>query len=194
MTRGRSAGAVLLAALVLVATWGRTWLTGRVDDAVLGSTVVSATGSEVAPGGVALGLAVVAAVVAALVTRPAVRTTALVAGVGAAAAATALAVRVVLAPAATLGPIAAAGVGRTDTLAVDAAPTSWAFAGSGSALVLLVVTVLALVAARRWPDPSARYDRVGTAPSGRRGETVNSDWEALSEGHDPTDVPDERRT
>ena len=59
---------------------------------------------------------------------------------------------------------------------------------------LAVAALLALRGSRRWPDPSSRYDREQAAPSGRRGEVVSSDWEDLSAGVDPTDVPAEDRT
>ena len=54
MRRLRSKGVVallgLMAAGLLLASAFRPWVIGAVDDAVLGATRISATGSEVAPG------------------------------------------------------------------------------------------------------------------------------------------------
>ena len=194
MTRGRLAMLVTVLAVAVVATWGQDWLSGRVDDAVLGTATVTATGSQAAPGGVALALAVLAAAVAAMVTGARVRTAALVVGVLLALGAAALALRALASPEEILGPIAASAVGRADTLPVAAEVTPWAHAGTASAILLAVAALLALRGSRRWPDPSSRYDREQAAPSGRRGEVVSSDWEDLSAGVDPTDVPAEDRT
>ena len=81
MSRGRTLVVTGVLVLVVVATVGRTWATGTADDAVLGSSVVSATGGQAAPGALALVLAAAAAVVAALITRPVIRR--IVLGIGA---------------------------------------------------------------------------------------------------------------
>lgn len=52
-------------------------------------------------------------------------------------------------------------------------------AGAAQAIVAGGVAVTA----RRWPTPTSRYDR-----SGRIGDRA-SEWDALSDGEDPTDSP-----
>ncbi|HEX6917162.1 MAG TPA: Trp biosynthesis-associated membrane protein, partial [Phycicoccus sp.] len=70
MRRLSSKGVVVLLALLgatgLLVSAFRPWVTGAVDDAVLGATRISATGAEVAPGLSAVALAIAAAAVAAV--------------------------------------------------------------------------------------------------------------------------------
>lgn len=195
MSRAKVVLAVLIPAVVVLAVGGRTWLTGVTHDAVLGTATVTADGNQAAPGAVVLALIVAAAVIAALVVGVRLRPAVLVVGALAAAAALALSVRAVLRGGDVLGPLAAAAVGRTGSLAVSATPTGWAYAAVAATALLLVGAVGAVVAARRWPAPTRRYEREGdTTGRGARGEVVHSDWQALSEGHDPTDVPPAPRT
>ena len=70
MSRGRTLVVTGVLVLVVVAAVGRTWATGTADDAVLGSSAVSATGGQAAPGALAHVLPAAAAVVAALTTCP----------------------------------------------------------------------------------------------------------------------------
>ena len=67
MRRLSSKGVVVLRALVgaglLLISAFRPWVTGAVDDAVLGATRISATGAEVAPGLSAVALAIGAAAI-----------------------------------------------------------------------------------------------------------------------------------
>ena len=69
MSRLSSKGVVVLLALLgaggLLVSGFRPWVTGAVDDAVLGATRISATGAEVAPGLSAVALSIAAAAIAA---------------------------------------------------------------------------------------------------------------------------------
>ncbi len=70
------AGVVLLALLgagVLLASGSRTWVTGTVNDAVLGASRISGTGTQVASGVIALALAAAAAGIASTTSGPVVR-------------------------------------------------------------------------------------------------------------------------
>lgn len=190
LTRGRIGLLAVILALVVIAASGRTWLTGIVDDAVLGQGVVRADGGQAAPGLVSLALAVVAAVIAAMVTARRIRRVLLVIGLLAALGAFALAGRVLLRAEAILGPLAAGTVGRTGSIPVEAEVTAWAVVGVVAAAATTLLLVAALWAARTWPEPTRKYERAPAGmTTGGRGEQVGTDWDALSRGHDPTDVP-----
>lgn len=177
---------VVLGALVVVVTASRTWLTGSVDDVVLGRSSVSATGSEVAGGVVALALVVVAGAVASATAGPRARVVALVLTTLAAVAGVVLVVRVVLDPDAALGPIAAAAAGRTGSIETHAVVGAWPWvAMAGFVLATLALAGLARVR-RAAPGLSSRYDAPGRAPA--------SDWDQLTAGEDPTDVGPPPRT
>ncbi|WP_377642861.1 Trp biosynthesis-associated membrane protein [Oryzobacter terrae] len=195
--RGPVALLGLVGAFALLAVTFRPWVTGAVDDAVLGATRISATGVEVAPGLTAVALALAAAAVATVASGRVTRVVALggwalllvVAGL--------LAVRVLLDPDGVLGPVAAARVGRTGSVETLADPTVWPVA----ALVALVLSLVGLAGAilgmRRWAGPSSRYEVPGTEGAdvaGPRGERVGSAWDELSAGRDPTDVGPDRQT
>ncbi|HEX6917840.1 MAG TPA: Trp biosynthesis-associated membrane protein [Phycicoccus sp.] len=200
MRRLSGKGPVVLLALVgaglLLVAGFRPWVTGAVDDPVLGATRISATGAEVAPGLSALALALAAAAVAVVATGRVARVVALLVWAGCDVAAAALTVRVIADPEGALGPVAAARVGRTGSVENVADPTAWPWV----ALVAVAVTVLALVAAvvgsRRWAGPSARYEAPAADGhvAGPRGERVASAWDELSAGRDPTDVGEDPPT
>ncbi len=203
MSRLRSKGVVallgLLAAGLLLASAFRPWVTGAVDDAVLGATRISATGSEVAPGLTAVALATGAAVIAVVAAGRVTRVVALVAYAVCLAAAAALAVRVLVDPDGVLGPVAASRVGRTGSVEVLAEPTGWPWVALVACAVGLLGLVGAVVGLRTWGGPSSRYEvdaaRAGEPDvAGPRGERVASDWDELSAGRDPTDVGPEGPT
>ena len=195
MRRLSSKGVVVLLALLgatglLVAAF-RPWVTGAVDDAVLGATRISATGSEVAPGLSAVALAVAAAAIAVVAAGRIARVVAVVAYAVCLGIAVALAVRVIADPDGVLGPVGASRVGRTGSVETVAEVTGWPWLALVACLVALLGLVGALAGARRWGRPTARYDVPGTTASdvaGPRGERVRSDWDELSAGRDPTDV------
>ncbi|MGL5816098.1 MAG: Trp biosynthesis-associated membrane protein [Phycicoccus sp.] len=193
MTRLKRKGAVallgLLAAAGLLAAGFQPWATGAVDDAVLGATRVSATGSEVAPGLSVVALAVAAAVVAVVAAGRVGRVVALAGYALCLAGATSLTVRVLADPGGVLEPLAATRVGRTGTVATtQAAATGWPWLALAAVAVGAVGLLAGLAGARSWGAPTARYDVPrGRDATGPRGERVSSDWDRLSAGQDPTD-------
>lgn len=194
MRRLSGKGVVVLLALLgatgLLVSAFRPWVTGAVDDAVLGATRISATGSEVAPGLTAVALAVAAAAIAIVAAGRIGRVVAAVAYAGCLAIAAALAVRVVADPDGVLGPVGASRVGRTGTVETVAGATVWPWVALLACLVALLGLVGAVAGLRSWGGPSGRYDAPGTTASdvaGPRGERVRSDWDELSAGRDPTD-------
>lgn len=196
LTTRRSVALLTIAlGLLAVAAAAQTWLTGSTSDTGLGASAVAATGSEVAAGFVGLVLVVVAGVIAATVTGGRMRALAAVLALLAALGATGLAGWVVADPAGRLGPRAAAAVGRTGSLEVSAHVSPWGWVGLLAASGLVVVTALGLLGIRAWPAPTSRYDApVGRAEegsrAGARGERVGTEWDRLSAGEDPTDVPE----
>ena len=177
---------VVLGALVVIVTASRTWLTGSVDDVVLGARSVAATGADAAGGVVALALVVVAGAIASATAGARARVVALVL--------TALAVlagmlgvgRVLLDPDAVLGPIAAAAAGRTGSIETASRVNAWPWVAlAGFLLAGLALAGLARVR-RAAPGLSSRYEAPGRPPE--------SDWDQLSAGDDPTDAGPTLRT
>lgn len=188
--KGSVVALALVGAALLLVSGFRTWVTGTVDDAVLGASTISATGAEVAPGLSAVALAVAAAAIAVVAAGRVAR---VIAAIGYAAClllAAGLTVRVLADPSGALGPVAASRVGRTGSIETVAHASGWPWV----ALVAVVIAgsglLGALVGVRRWGGPSARYEVTGTDDThvaGARGERVGSDWDELSAGRDPTD-------
>ncbi|WP_052111839.1 Trp biosynthesis-associated membrane protein [Knoellia subterranea] len=176
----------VLGAFLVVVTASRTWVTGSVDDVVLGATSVSATGAEAASGVVALALVVLAGAIASATAGPRARIVALVLTALAVLAGLASVGRVLLDPDGVLGPIAAAAAGRTGSLETHSNANGWpwaaavGFALAGAALAGLVRTPKAT------PGLSSRYEVPG--------RVATSDWDQLTAGDDPTDVGPEPRT
>lgn len=204
MTRARSRlatkGVVVLLALLgaggLLVSGFRPWVTGAVDDAVLGATQISATGAEVAPGLSAVALAIAAAAIAAVAAGRIARFIALVAYAASVAIAVLLTVRVLLDPEGVLGPVAASRVGRTGTIENVADPTIWPWVALVACGVAFLGLLGAVLGVRAWAGPSARYEvsDAGSPVAGPRGERVASAWDELSAGRDPTDVGPDSRT
>lgn len=172
-------------ALVLVAGAGRTWVTGTVDDAVLGASRVTATGTEASSGVVALALVAAAAALASTTSGPVVRRVVL-AVLGLAALGEGYAVgRVLLDPGRILGEVAARSAGRTGSLETHASVTAWPWLGLAASVLLLVAAGCGWVGASGWRGLGARYEPSGTA-AGPRGQRVGTDWDRLDAGEDPT--------
>ena len=200
MSRLTGKGTVALLGLAgaggLLVVGFRPWVEGAVDDAVLGASRVTATGADVAPGLSAVALVLAAAVVAVISTGRVARAVALVAWAAAVVAAAALTVRVLVDPAAVLGPVAAARVGRTGSVEAVADTTAWPWLAFVALALAAGAWVAAVVGARGWGGPSRRYEVRGADGhvAGPRGERVTSDWDELSAGRDPTDVGEDRPT
>lgn len=189
--RGPVALLGIVGAFALLATAFRPWVTGAVDDAVLGATRIGATGDEVAPGLTAVALAVAAAAVATVASGRITRVVAVVGWAGLLLVATGLTVRVLLDPDGVLGPVGAARVGRTGSVETLASPTAWPWLALVALAVAAVGLVAGVVGLRSWGGPSSRYEVPAGEDAdvaGPRGERVGSDWDELSAGRDPTDV------
>ena len=175
----------LVGAGVLLTSGGRTWVTGTVDDPVLGSSRILGTGSELATGVVALALVAAAAALASATSGPVVRrlTLAVLAltGVGVAFVAT----RVALDPEQALGAVAARSLGRTGTIETNASATSWPWIAVVASVLLVLAAVAGWFGASSWRGLGARYEAPGAA-AGPRGQRVASDWDRLDAGDDPT--------
>ena len=201
LTRKRVVSAtVAVPAVVLLLATTRTWLTGRSAEPLLGSGAVSATGSQVAPGVVALALVCLVALVTTLTGGPAVRRVSTVALVLAAAGAVALTAVPLTRPEEALGRVAAAALGRTGVVATSANVSAWAWTALAAGLVLVLAAVLAAVAARRWSGLSNRFDAPGDGSEATTGTgdvttagtgqgTHRTAWDELTEGRDPTADP-----
>ena len=191
---------VAVPAVVLLLATTRTWLTGRSAEPLLGGGAVSATGSQVAPGVVALALVCLVALVTTLTGGPAVRRVSTVALVLAAAGAVALTAVPLTRPEEALGRVAAAALGRTGVVATSANVSAWAWTALAAGLVLVLAAVLAAVAARRWSGLSNRFDAPGDGSEATTGTgdvttagtgqgTHRTAWDELTEGRDPTADP-----
>jgi len=193
---------VLLAAptLLLLLSATRTWVTGRTSDPVLGQATVSVTGSQAAPGVVALGAVALAGLVAVFTGGPRIRRVSAVLLTLAAVGATALAVLVVADPAATLGRAAAVQLGRTGAVGSAGVLSPWAWAAVVLGAAITVGGALATLAVGRWDGLSSRFDRPEAVDGAEGAEGADSrgarrsTWDELSDGHDPTSGPDDRRT
>ena len=183
----------LVGALVLLASGGRTWLTGTVDDAVLGASRVTATGTEVASGLVALALVAAAAAIASTTSGPVMRRVTLAVLALAALGEAIVAGRVALDPGTALGTVAARSAGRTGTLETHAGTTAWPWLALVACALLLLAAVTGWVGAARWRGLGARYE-TPTTTAGARGQRVGSDWDRLDAGDDPTLRDDGRST
>ncbi|PKW28378.1 Trp biosynthesis-associated membrane protein [Phycicoccus duodecadis] len=196
--RGPVALLALLGAGVLLLAGLRPWLSGTVDDAVLGGSRVVASGADVAPGLSAVALAVAAAAVAVVAAGRVGRLVGLVLWAGCVVLAAVLVVRVVVDPSAALGPVAASRVGRTGTVDAVASTTAWPWVAVAGLLVAAAALGLALVGRPRWSGPSTRYEAPDGSGAGHvagsRGERVSSAWDALSAGRDPTAPAEDPRT
>lgn len=192
--------AVAVPAVVLLLATTRTWLSGRSAEPLLGGGAVAATGSQVAPGVVALALVCLVALVTTLTGGPAVRRLSTVVLIVAAAGAVALTVVPLTRPEEALGRVAAAGLGRTGVVATSAEVSPWAWTALVSGLVLVLAAVLAALAGRRWSGLSNKFDAPGDrgAVTTRTGEVSTADtgqgtrrtaWDELTEGRDPTADP-----
>ena len=181
--------AVVLLALVgsgiLLASGGRVWVNGTVDDAVLGASRISGTGTEVASGVVALALVGAAAALASATGGAVVRRITLGVLTLAGIAEAVIAARVALAPEDPLGAIAAKAAGRTGSIETHATITAWPWACVVAGVLLVLASVAGWLGAGRWRGLGARYE-APTTSAGARGQRVATDWDRLDAGDDPT--------
>jgi uncharacterized membrane protein (TIGR02234 family) len=183
-----------LPTLLLLLVTTRTWATGRTTDPVLGQATVSVTGSQAAPGVVALGAVALAALVPTVTGGPRIRRLSAVILTLAAAGATVLSTLVVADPAQALGRRAAEQLGRTGAVGSAGAVSLWPWSAVVLGAALTLAGGLATVAAGRWDGLSSRFDRPDVAESTDSRGARRSTWDELSDGHDPTVGQEEHRT
>ena len=201
----------LVAGLLGLLAASRTWVTADVTDALAGRLHLRLTGRQVAPVVPAVSVVLLAAGVAALLARRLGRAvTGLVLVLGGAACAAA-ALSAVRAPQGAVAVAVARATGRSGggasapgaSLAVSAWP--WLAVVAGAAAV--VAGAFVVVGARRWAEPSERFEAPAGAPAeapsqvesqvesrskrpeggggGADAEPADA-WDALSRGEDPT--------
>ena len=139
-------------------------MTGTVDDAVLGTTRITGTGTQVASGVIALALAAAAAAIASTTSGPVVRRVTLALLMLAAAGEAYFAGRVLLDPSGVLGSVAASSTGRTGTIETHASATAWPWIALAAAVLLGVAGVCGWLGAARWRGLGARYETLAATP------------------------------
>lgn len=191
---------VLLGAAVLLVSGSRVWVEGRVDDPVLGASVLHGTGSKLARGVLAAALVGAAAAVAAATAGRAVRVVAAVATVVAALLGAVVVVRLLTDPSTALGELAATSTGRTGRIHATGSTTVWPWIALVACVAMGLGGVAALVGGGRWRGLSSAYDAPVAAAGGGAGGGGAADqtdrvqpqarpvsaWEQLSQGEDPT--------
>ena len=169
---------VLAAASVILVAGSQEWVWGSVDDAVLGASALHGSGSDIAPGALAAALVGLASAVAAATSGRVVRVIAACSALLAGLLGAGVIISILADPGGALGGLAAAGTGRSGTVAAHGQVGSWAWVALAAMLVMGLGGVGALVGSRRWDGLSNRYD----APASGR----ESEWDQLSRGEDPT--------
>ncbi|MCW4384364.1 Trp biosynthesis-associated membrane protein [Salinibacterium sp. SYSU T00001] len=203
MTRTRASKPLALAAVALLSgaillAWSMTWFTVRLADGTSPTGTLAVAGDVAAPALVPLALASLALVAALAIAGPAVRVVlaVILAFLGAGVAASA-----VVALADPLRAVAASVVSLTGLdgeSAVDATVASieasaWPIVTVVLGCLLAGTAIVVAMRTRGWAGPSARYDTpVSRAEEPPRGASTVSDWDALSDGDDPTGPPSAR--
>ena len=183
---------VLLSASVILVSGSREWVSGSVNDAVLGASALHGRGSDIAPGALAAALVGLASAVAATTSGTVVRVISACAALLAAVLGAAVVISVLADPSGALGRLAAAGTGRTGAVAAHGRVGIWVWVALGGTLVMGVGGLGALVGGRRWRGLSSRYDApvAGEASqpdsTGESSRRQDSAWDQLSRGEDPT--------
>jgi uncharacterized membrane protein (TIGR02234 family) len=171
---------VLVAASVVLVSGSREWVSGSAGDAVLGASALHGRGSDVAPGALAAALVGMASAVAAATTGRVMRVVAACSMLLAAVLGTTVVILVLVDPSGALGSLAAAGTGRSGTLAAHGHVGGWAWAALAAMLVVGFGGLAALAGGRRWRGLSGRYE------TGVPEAAQASAWDRLSRGEDPT--------
>jgi hypothetical protein len=174
---------VLAAASIILVSGSREWVSGSVEDVVLGASALQGRGSEIAPGALAAALVGLAAAVAAATSGRVVRLVAACSALTASVLGATVIISVLVDPGGALGALAAAGTGRSGTVVAHGHVGGWAWAALAAMLVMGLGAVGALVGGRRWHGLSSRFD-AGEPDTGDA--STASAWDRLSRGDDPT--------
>lgn len=171
---------ILATASIVLISVSRQWVSGSLNDAVLGARPLHAAGSDIAPGATAAALVGLASAVAAATSGRVVRVVAACCALTAAVLGAAAIISVLGDPGRALGRLAAAGTGRGGALEAQGQAGTWAWVALAAMLVLGLGGLGVLVGGSRWHGLSSRYE--GGAPAAGHA----SDWDRLSRGEDPT--------
>jgi uncharacterized membrane protein (TIGR02234 family) len=183
---------VLVSASAILVSGSREWVSGSVGDVSLGAVVLHGKGSDIAPGALAAALVGLASAVALATSRGASRAIAACSALLASVLGAGVIISVLADPDRALGGLAAAGTGRSGTVAAQGLVGSWAWVGLAAMLVMGLGGLGALVGSRRWRGPSSRYDAPAASWTSQPGSAVQmggrpeSEWDKLSRGEDPT--------
>ena len=176
------------AGIVLLAAGRAEWITGTVDG-VAGPVRATAVGTDAAPGLAGLALVAMAAAVAATTSGKIARWICVIAIAAVGLGVIALCLRAVLDAPAVLGGVAATHAGSTGELEAVASATGWPWVAVAAAVLLLVAAAGAAVGSRTWGALGAKYERPtgeDAEVGGARGERVDSDWDRVTRGDDPS--------
>jgi uncharacterized membrane protein (TIGR02234 family) len=183
---------VLVSAAVILVSGSREWVSGSAANAALGATVLHGRGADVAPGAVAAALVGLASAVALATSGTVVRYIAACTALLAAVLCAAVVIGILVDPGPALGNLAAAGTGRSGSVAAIGRAGIWAWVALAAALVMGAGGLGAMVGARRWQGLSTRYDAPvageGSHPytAGEAAPGGDSAWDQLTRGEDPT--------
>ncbi|NYF99580.1 Trp biosynthesis-associated membrane protein [Janibacter cremeus] len=179
----------IAAGIIMLAAGRADWISGTVDGPA-GPMQASAVGTDAAPGLAGLALVAMAAAVAATTSGRIARWVSILAMIGVGVGVIALSVRAVLSAPAVLGVVAAEGSGTTGTLEATGSASAWPWVAVIGAVVLLLAAVGAVLGGSRWGALGGKYERpTGDDPTqagGARGERVDSDWDRVTRGDDPS--------
>lgn len=191
--KGRALAVVTGIVAVCLALSVTTWVSGTSTDALAaGARAVSGTTASPAMGGLLLVvlLCVAGLTMGGRVLRPVAAALAVLAALGA----LALGLSVVVSPDRALAQSVATELGRTSAGVTQVAVSASAWAAIAAMLCLCAVLLLVARGSRAWSGMSGRYERptrnattqpADAAGRGPRGQ-VRTQWDELSEGHDPT--------
>ncbi|MDQ1483725.1 MAG: hypothetical protein QOF35_1801 [Actinomycetota bacterium] len=171
---------LLAAACVTLVSGSQAWVSGSVDDAGLGASLLRGKGSDIAPAALAAAVVGLASAVATATSGARVRILAACSALSASLLGVAVVASVLLDPGGALGRLAAAGTARSGTLVTHGRAGIWAWVALVAMLVMGLASLGALVAGRTWHGLPSRYD-AGKPKAGQA-----SAWEQLSRGEDPT--------
>ena len=177
---------VLGAASVTLVSGSQVWVSGSVNDVVLGAGALHGSGSQVAPGALAAALVGLASAVVAATSGRVVRAVAACSALLAGVLGAAVVISVLADPGGTLGTLAAAGTGRSGTFQAHGAAGGWAWVALAAMLVMGVGGLGALIGRRRWSGLSSRYEATQPADGQGGAGPAESAWDQLSRGEDPT--------
>ncbi|MEP7035869.1 MAG: Trp biosynthesis-associated membrane protein [Dermatophilaceae bacterium] len=184
---------VMAGAVVVLVSGSREWVSGSTADVVLGASVLHGRGADVAPVAMAAALVGLAAAVAVGTAGPVVRVVAATAALLAAALCAGVIVGILVDPSGALGTLAAAGTGRSGTVAASGRAGIWVWVALAAALAMGVGALGAMVGSRRWRGLSDRFDSPIAGDGAQRHPAAaspsgpESAWDQLSRGKDPTD-------